>query len=159
MCSSDLATLLVYATLKNYSGSHWILDVIVFNAVALLAIVSIFISPVPDDFYGRLGIALAIMFWTIGSIASSISSYFNLPSQLNFDFITDISYSIFYPLVLFGLTRSLIHRTISRTLETLDVVIVTLGITTISAAFLLKPAMASISGTRLEVFEIGRAHV
>ena len=147
-----IGTLLIYATLKYYSGSHWILDVIVFNAVALFAIISIFRSPVPDDFYGRLGISLAILFWTIGSIASSISSYFNLPSPLNLDLTTDICYSIFYPLVLFGLTRSLIHRTISRTLETLDVVIVTLGISTISAAFLLKPAMASISGTRLEVF-------
>lgn len=147
-----IATLITYAILRNNSEPHWILDVLLFNAVAIFAIVSIFSSPIPDDYLSRAGISLAIALWTIGSIASSISSFFTLSTHLNLDLIADVSYSLFYPVALFGVTRSLIHRTISRSLELLDTIIVTLGITTILAAFLVRPAMESISGSKLEVF-------
>lgn len=147
-----IATLATYAILRNGSEPHWILDVVLFNAVAIFALISIFFSPIPDDYQGRLGVALAILLWSIGSIASSVSSFFSIPSQINLDLIADVSYSLFYPVALFGVTRSLIHRTVSRSLEILDIVIITLGITTITAAFLLKPAMSNISGSKLEVF-------
>ena len=147
-----IATLGTYAVLRNSSEPNWIFDVLLFNAVALFAVISILISPIPDDHLGRVGVSLAIALWTMGSIASSISSFFTFSIQVNFDLVADISYSLFYPLALFGVTRSLIHRTISRSLELLDTVIVTLGITTIVAAFLIRPAMENISGSTFEVF-------
>lgn len=54
--------------------------------------------------------------------------------------------------MLFGITRSILYRTISRSLEILDTLIIALGFTTILTAFLLKPAMTGISGSGFEVF-------
>jgi hypothetical protein len=139
-----IATLATYAILRNSSEPQWFFDVLLFNAVALFAVIPILSSPIPDDYLGRAGVSLAIALWTIGSIASSLSSFFTLTSQVDLDLVADISYSLFYPLILFGVTRSLIHRMISRSLELLDTVIVTLGITTIIAAFLfVQPWIAS----------------
>ena len=147
-----MTSLVSYAILRNVSEPQWALDVLLFNSAAIFAVISIFISPIPDDFYGRLGVASAILLWSVGSIASSISSFFSLTSSINLDLISDISYALFYPLALLGITRSILHRTISRSLELLDSLIITLGFTTILAAFLIRPAMLSLSGTKLEIF-------
>ncbi|NCZ57979.1 MAG: GGDEF domain-containing protein [Actinobacteria bacterium] len=147
-----MISLVTYAFLRNSSESQWFFDVVLFNSAAIFAVLSIFISPIPDDFRGRLGVALAILMWSLGSIASSLSSFFTFPPAVNLDFISDISYALFYPLALLGITRSILHRTISRALELLDSLIITLGFTTIIAAFLIRPAMLSISGSRIEVF-------
>jgi diguanylate cyclase (GGDEF)-like protein len=147
-----ITALVTYAFLRNSSEPGWFLDVVLFNSAAILAVLSIFISPIPDDFRGRLGVASAILLWSTGSIASSISSFFTIADVINLDLISDISYALFYPLALLGITRSILHRTISRSLELLDSLIITLGFTTIIAAFLLRPAMMSMSGTKLEIF-------
>ena len=147
-----ISTLLLYGILRNGNEPTWLLDVVLFNLVALLALISLFLSPIPDDFKGRLGIALAILLWTIGSIVSSLSSFFTIDSSINLDLIADLCYSLFYPLMLLGITRSILYRTISRSLEILDTVIIALGFTTILSAFLLKPAMTGISGSGFEVF-------
>ena len=147
-----MTSLVSYAILRNVSEPQWTLDVLLFNSAAIFAVISIFISPIPDDFYGRLGVASAILLWSVGSIASSISSFFSIASTINLDLISDFSYALFYPLALLGITRSILHRTISRSLELLDSLIITLGFTTILAAFLITPAMLRLSGTKLEIF-------
>jgi diguanylate cyclase (GGDEF)-like protein len=147
-----ITALVTYAFLRNSSEPGWFLDVVLFNSAAIFAVLSIFISPIPDDFRGRLGVAFAILLWSVGSVASSISSFFTIADVINLDLISDISYALFYPLALLGITRSILHRTISRSLELLDSLIITLGFTTIIAAFLLRPAMMSMSGTKLEIF-------
>jgi len=55
-----MTTLIAYVILRNESGTNWILDLVLFNAIALMAVISIFISPIPDDHLSRLGVALAI---------------------------------------------------------------------------------------------------
>ena len=147
-----MISLVTYAFLRNSSEPHWFLDVVLFNSAAVFAVISIFVSPIPDDFRGRLGVALAVLLWSLGSIASSITSFYTISPSVNLDLISDLSYALFYPLALLGITRSILHRTISPALELLDSLIITLGFTTIIAAFLLRPAMMSISGSRVEVF-------
>lgn len=147
-----MTSLITYAILRNGSEPHWFLDVILFNATAIFAVLSIFLSPIPDDFRGRLGVASAFLLWALGSIASSTSSFFTIANSINLDLVSDISYALFYPLALLGITRSILHRTVSRSLEILDTLIITLGFTTILAAFLIRPAMTNVAGTRVEVF-------
>lgn len=146
-----IAALVAYVILRKNSEPTWLLDGILFNLIALLSLISIYFSPIPDDGRGRLGVSSAILLWTIGSAASSISSFISI-NNLNLDLIADFCYSIFYPVALFGITRSILYRTISRSLEALDTLIIALGITTVLSAFLLKPAMGEISGSRFEVF-------
>lgn len=147
-----IAALVAYAILRNNSEPTWLLDAILFNLIAILSLASIYFSPIPDDGLGRLGVSSAILLWTIGSLASSISSFFSVSSNINLNLAADLCYSLFYPLALFGITRSILYRTISRSLEVLDTLIIALGLTTVLAAFLLKPAMGGISGSRFEVF-------
>jgi diguanylate cyclase (GGDEF)-like protein len=148
----SIATLITYAILRNGSYSGWILDLLLYNLVALLALLSIFLSPIPDDSQGRFGIALAILLWAVGSFVSSLTSFFVIDDSYNLNLIADLCYSFFYPCALYGISRSLLHRKVSRSLEILDTLIITLGFTTIIASFLLRPAMAGLSGTRFEVF-------
>ena len=147
-----IATLITYAILRNGSQSNWLLDLVLFNSIALFALISIFMSPIPDDSQGRLGIASAILLWTLGSFVSSLTSFFAIDEYFNLDLVADLSYSLFYPCALYGISRSLLHRRVSKSLEILDTLIITLGFTTIVATFLLRPAMSGLSGTRFEVF-------
>jgi diguanylate cyclase (GGDEF)-like protein len=148
----SIATLITYAILRNGSHSGWVIDLLLFNSIAIFALISIFLSPIPDDSQGRLGIASAILLWTIGSFVSSLTSFFTINGPFDLDLIADVCYSLFYPCALFGISRSLLHRRVSKSLEILDTLIITLGFTTIVASFLLRPAMSGISGTRFEVF-------
>ena len=148
----SIATLITYAILRNGSHSELVLDLLLFNSIALLALISIFVSPILDDSQGRFGLASAILLWTVGSFVSSLTSFFTIYTPLNLDLVAEICYSLFYPCALFGISRSLLHRRVSRSLEILDTLIITLGFTTIVASFLLRPAMSGLSGTRFEVF-------
>ena len=144
--------LITYVILRNDSQPQWILDLVLFNSVAVLAIVSLCLSPIPDDRLGRLGVVAALALWTSGSIASSFDTFFELPQYMNLDLFAEICYALFYPFALFGLIRALRSRIISRSLEFLDTLIIALGCTTILAAFLIRPAMTSIDGSTFQVF-------
>lgn len=147
-----IGTLAIYVILRNNSEPSWFLDLILFNAVALAAVLSLYLSPIPDDQQGRIGMSLAITSWSIGSITSSIDTFFAFDTAVNLELIAQSSYGLFYPCALFGLARSIRFRVTSRSLEVLDTLIIALGCTTIAAAFLIRPAMTSISGSSFEVF-------
>lgn len=145
-------TLGIYIILRINSEPSWTLDLLLFNIVSLAAVASIYLSPVPDDWLARVGVSLAIISWTAGSIASSIDTFFAPDSTINLDLIAQSAYALFYPCALFGLARAIRFKVMSRSLEILDTLIVALGCTTIAAAFLIRPAMTSISGTSFDVF-------
>jgi diguanylate cyclase (GGDEF)-like protein len=142
------ATLLSYVILRNDTAPLWYLDLVLFNLVAILAAVSLLFSPIPDDRQARFGVFLAILSWSLGSIASSLESFF----ALNLTIMAQSCYALFYPLALYGITRAIRIKTSSKSLEILDTLIIALGGTTILSAFLIRPAMTSISGNSFEVF-------
>ena len=146
------ATLLTYVILRNNSTTNWLLDLVIFNGIALLAVLSLSLSPIPDDQLSRFGVGSAIALWTLGSVASSIDSFFAIPISINIDFIAETFYALFYPAALFGLLRALRSKIVSRSLEFLDTLIIALGCTTILAAFLIRPAMTGINGSTFQVF-------
>jgi len=145
-------TLAIYVILRSNSDPSWLLDLLVFNMVAIIAIFSLMVSPIPDDRFGRFGTSLAILIWTLGSAISSIDTFFALETILNLELIAQVAYALFYPLALFGLSRAIRYKLASRSLEILDTLIITLGCTTIVAAFLIRPAMTNIAGSSFEVF-------
>ena len=145
-------TLALYVILRSNSDPSWLLDLIVFNMVGIIAIFSLMVSPIPDDRFGRLGTSLAILIWTLGSVISSIDTFFALETILNLELLAQVAYALFYPCALFGLSRAIRYKLASRSLEILDTLIITLGCTTIVAAFLIRPAMTNLAGSSLEVF-------
>ena len=146
--SIAIISLLVYVLLRNNSEPILVLDLLLFNAIAVICALTLLISPIPDDHLGRSAVALAILSWSLGSIASSAESFF----AIDLGVLAQSSYALFYPLALFGLARAIRIRVSSKSLEVLDTIIIALGCTTILSAFLIRPAMTSISGSSFEVF-------
>ena len=114
----------------------------------IAAICAILLTPLPDDQAGQSGMALALTTWGVGSVSSSIDSFFNTELSL----ASEISYSLFYPLAIFGAIRSLRHQRKSRRLELIDTLVIALSGTTLLSSFFLKPASGEISGSQFEVF-------
>jgi len=92
---------------------------------------------------------LAALVWSAGSFFSTWNSFFDLKIP---EVTSDICYSLFYPLVFLGIIRSFTHRRSISALELLDTVIITVGLTSVLTAFLLKPAMIGFSGSAFSVF-------
>ena len=139
---------MAYLTLRFYSEPTWWSELIFYNAVLIGALLAILVTPLPDDKVGRRGIALALTSWGVGSVTSSIDSYFKTELSL----VSEISYSLFYPLAIFGAIRSLRNQEKSGRLELIDTLVIALSGTTLLSSFLLKPASVEILGTPFEVF-------
>lgn len=151
--SLAITALAVYLVLRNDSAPVWHLDLLLFNAIALLAAFALLFSPIPDDRQGRIGISLAILSWSLGSIASALQSFFAIePSGFSLEIFAQCAYAAFYPIALYGITRAIRFQVSSKSLEILDTLIIALGCTTILSAFLIRPAMTSIAGSSFEVF-------
>lgn len=126
-----------------------LIDLIGFNIVGFLAAVIAFNAPVITDRISAITIALACLIWSVGSFFSTWNSFFELKIP---ESISDICYSLFYPLIFLGVVRSFTHKRSISALELLDSIIIAVGFTSVLAAFLLKPAMISFEGSAFSVF-------
>ena len=126
-----------------------LIDLIIFNLVGVLASVIAYLAPVLTDRISAITISLASLIWSIGSFLSTWNSFFNLQIP---EVISDLCYSLFYPLIFLGVIRSFTFRRKISALELLDTVIITVGLTSVLTAFLLKPAMIGFTGSAFSVF-------
>jgi diguanylate cyclase len=126
-----------------------LVDLYIYNAIALLATTIAFLAPTFNDHLARICLSGAIFLWAIGSTATTWDSFYGNVIWPNF---SDICYILFYPLMLFGIIRALTAHRAFRPLEILDVVIITFGFSTLIAALLLKTAMSHFVGTATSVF-------
>lgn len=145
-----LATILLlsYLILRLFSEPTWWSELLVYNSVLIAAIIGILLTPLPDDNLGQKVFALALIAWGAGSISSSIDSFFKTELSI----ISEIAYSLFYPLAIFGAVRSLRNQEKSRRLELIDTLVIALSGTTLLSTLFLKPASSEISGSQYQVF-------
>ena len=145
-----LATALLasYLILRFFSEPTWWSELLIYNAVLIAAIIAILLTPLPDDVLGQKVTALALFAWGVGSISSSIDSFFKTELSI----LSEVAYSLFYPLVILGAIRSLRNQDKSRRLELIDTLVIALSGTTLLSSLFLKPAAEEISGTQYEVF-------
>ncbi|CAB4591707.1 MAG: diguanylate cyclase [Actinobacteria bacterium] len=110
-------------------------DLILYNLVVLLAIISLFQVPLQNDPLAVVFISLAIASWGIGSVTSSLSQFFNFtgPAQL----VSNVSYSLFYPFAFIAIPRAIAKGKKLKSIELLDAAIFGLGLCSIIAALLL----------------------
>ena len=125
------------------------IDLILFNLVGILAALIALTAPIVTDRKAAFSIGYAQLIWSFGSIFSTWNSFFEvqLPSALS-----DICYSLFYPLIFFGVVRAFTSRIKTGALELLDTVIIAIGLTSVLTAFFLKPAMLTFEGSAVTVF-------
>jgi len=110
-------------------------DLILYNLVVLLAIISLFQVPLQNDPLAVVFLSLAIASWGIGSVTSSLSQFINFagPTQL----VSNVAYSLFYPFAFIAIPRAIAKGKKLRSLELLDAAIFGLGLCSIIAALLL----------------------
>lgn len=89
------------------------------------------------------------LIWTIDSFLSTWDSFFSSRTPKWF---SELSYSIFYPLIFFAAIRGFTQRFKIKALEFLDTTIITFGLPGVLTAFLLKPAMVGFEGSAFSVF-------
>ena len=125
------------------------LDLYLYNAIALLAAAIAFFAPTFNDHLARLSLSAAIFLWAIGSTETTWNSFYETALWSK---ISDLCYIFFYPLVLFGLIRALTAHRKFRAMELLDVVIITLGFSSLIGTLFLKNAMRHFEGSSATVF-------
>lgn len=140
--------LLSYLILRLFSEPTWWSELLLYNSVLIAAIIGILLTPLPDDYLGQRVMALALFAWGIGSVSSSIDSFFKTELSI----LSEVTYSLFYPLAIFGAIRSLRNQDKSRRLELIDTLVIALSGTTLLSTLFLNPAASEISGTQYEVF-------
>ena len=132
-----------------FPAPNILIDLVLFNLVGLLAAVIAYSAPVLTDRISAITISLASLIWSTGSFLSTWNSFYNFQIP---EVISDLCYSLFYPLIFLGIIRCFTYRRRISALELSDTVIITVGFTSVLTAFLLKPAMIGFSGSAFSVF-------
>jgi diguanylate cyclase (GGDEF)-like protein len=149
-----VALLLLHLFLKLFIQSNSLaLDLIAYNAIWLFAIAAITQAPLSNDPVAVATASLAIGFWGVGSLLNSYGDFYTLSSTSQF--LAQLSYALFYPLLLVAIPRALSRGRRLNPIEVLDSAIFGLGISAIAtAAFLSKVFPESIFDVKDQFFSL-----
>lgn len=129
--------LLIHVAIKLIDTHQSLLvDLFLYNAIWIAAIIAITQAPLSNDPVAIATASLAIGFWGIGSLINSITDFQALAPESSF--IAQLSYVIFYPLLLAAIPRALTRGRKLNPIELLDSFIFALGISAIATALFLS---------------------
>ena len=129
--------LALHILLKVITSQNSILiDLVLYNAIWIAAIASITQAPLSNDPIAIATSALAIGFWGVGSLINSYGDFYSLPDSSRF--IAQLSYALFYPLLMIAIPRTLSRGRRLNPIELLDSIIFALGISSIATALFLS---------------------
>jgi len=129
--------LALHILLKIITSQNSILiDLVLYNAIWIAAIASITQAPLSNDPIAIATSALAIGFWGVGSLINSYGDFYSLPDSSRF--IAQLSYALFYPLLMIAIPRTLSRGRRLNPIELLDSIIFALGISSIATALFLS---------------------
>jgi diguanylate cyclase (GGDEF)-like protein len=132
-----ISLLFLHLALKVVSSQETLLiDLILYNAIWIAAIVAITQSPLSNDPVAIATASLAIGFWGVGSLINSAGDFYSLSSESAF--IAQCSYALFYPLLLVAIPRALARGRKLNPIELLDSFIFALGISATATALFLS---------------------
>ena len=149
-----VALLLLHLSLKLFIQSNSLaLDLFLYNAIWLFAIAAITQAPLSNDPVAVATTSLAIGFWGVGSLLNSYADFYALSNTSQF--LAQLSYVLFYPLLLVAIPRTLSRGRHLNPIEVLDSAIFGLGISAIAtAAFLSKVFPESIFDVQDQFFSL-----
>ena len=127
-----------------------LLDLVLYNLIALVAAVSICLSPKFNDRRAKLTVAIAVVIWSLGTTLSSYDEFYPVP-HINTSII-NTCYLLFYPLAFMGLVRSLRARRKLGSVEILDATILGIGLSALGTAFFISPFLPKFDGNALKTF-------
>ncbi|MEY4498767.1 MAG: hypothetical protein RJA40_872, partial [Actinomycetota bacterium] len=126
------------------------LDFYLFNAIVVVAAISLIRAPLHSDPFAIAFTALAFTAWAIGSIISSSAEFFSYGD--NPTLFANISYTFFYPFAFLAIPRIVGRRQKLRALELLDAAIFGLGLSSIVTALILINFIENIPGDNASAF-------
>ena len=149
-----MALLLLHLFLKLFIQSNSLaLDLFLYNAIWLFAIAAITQAPLSNDPVALATTSLAIGFWGVGSLLNSYADFYTLSNTSQF--LAQLSYVFFYPLLLVAIPRALSRGRRLNPIEVLDSAIFGLGISAIATAvFLSKVFPESIFDVQDQFFSL-----
>jgi len=149
-----VALLLLHLSLKLFIQSNSLaLDLFHYNAIWVFAIAAITQAPLSNDPVAVATASLAIGFWGVGSLLNSYADFYTLSNTSQF--LAQLSYVLFYPLLLVAIPRALSRGRHLNPIEVLDSAIFGLGISAIAtAAFLSKVFPESIFDVQDQFFSL-----
>jgi diguanylate cyclase (GGDEF)-like protein len=149
-----VALLLLHLFLKLFIQSNSLtLDLFLYNAIWIFAIAAITQAPLSNDPVAVATTSLAIGFWGVGSLLNSYADFYTLSNTSQF--LAQLSYVFFYPLLLVAIPRALSRGRHLNPIEVLDSAIFGLGISAIAtAAFLSKVFPESIFDVQDQFFSL-----
>jgi len=149
-----VALLLLHLFLKLFIRSNSLtLDLFLYNAIWVFAIAAITQAPLSNDPVAVATTSLAIGFWGVGSLLNSYTDFYTLSNTSQF--LAQLSYVFFYPLLLVAIPRALSRGRHLNPIEVLDSAIFGLGISAIAtAAFLSKVFPESIFDVQDQFFSL-----
>lgn len=119
-------------------------EIYLYNAVAIVSILSIARSPKFTDPIAKALSISAISIWLLGSLISSAKSFYAI--SISTQITSNICYLLFYPFALIALPRLISPSRKIKILEIFDASIFGLGLSTLGATFLLKPVLPHFDG-------------
>ncbi len=126
----------------NYKGL-WS-ELFLYNAIVLCAVFVTLNAPRITDPFAQSIIVGALIFWLVGSVISSLSTYGIIPALS--PHISNLAYLLFYPPAIIGITRLITPSRKLSLLEIFDAFIFGLGLSTLGAALFLKPLLPHFDG-------------
>jgi diguanylate cyclase (GGDEF)-like protein len=132
-----LSALIGVLALWNYTSPAESIarDLYLYNSIWVVALLAVIAAPLSIDRVALGSLSLAIFFWGLGSLASSVDQL--LSAAPRFTLATQLLYSLFYPLILIAISRLSNTSSRLRPIELLDALIFGLGFTSVIASFLL----------------------
>lgn len=118
-------------------------DLLLYNAILLIAITSLFKAPLHNDPLAVALMTLAIAAWTIGSITSSVNEFLSFGGHAQL--LCNIGYTLFYPFAFLAIPRAISRGKRLQAIELLDSIIFGLGLSSIIAALLLTKLVGDSS--------------
>ena len=143
------ALLVLHLILRAFQQSLWT-EVLLYNLIGLFAIISITLSPKADFLISKIAIGFGILTWLLGSIIASFANY-NIASTLLSSF-GELMYLVFYPFIVIGSVRIIRGHSAYKVSEVLDSVIISFGITTFGAAFVLPSVLPNMNQNLAQIF-------
>lgn len=143
--------IIFHLLIGQFSNSPRVInEIFLYNIVVLIIVLLVARNFSDSNRIAIISIAIAFSLWAIGSLISSISSFYDLSSRV--PILTNTFYLLFYPFALIGLPR--ISSPIEKLsfLEIMDASIIGLGLSSLVTAFLIKPVLPRFNGDLVSTF-------
>jgi len=119
---------------------QFLADLVLFHAVAVCSAIAILKSPKFNDRVSKIVLASAVSLWTVGSILSTSTTFYELPEFIST--IANTFYLLLYPCMFIGLSRVLRNQERWGSVKVLDSIILGLGFCSIGVVFLVQPFLS-----------------